>query len=348
MGHGRDCIVLNWLLAATRAGELVWFRNEDDWYVTQFAGQVICFRVQSILITDPIRPEEYVIDLHMPGLSTGFGCGTQGWYILQDVIASIEGAPGNQIDSKAFLDAHFPPVDPELEAKIPLHYRIEHDLLNRFHRRQVEWEDASEHGWYETKMGGRECLMRFRYFESLREVSAKPRMIELSVPGWNAGFFCGTYGWATCWYMFSCSRDEIIVPSESINDFFKKHSLPRPGFEPPAQYFEDVRALERLLYATIHRQIEWTEHESLWHTCQIGDQTISICSYWIASMNQIGADPYLIDFEIGNHKVRFTPGTWGFELAMQIRQEINQVDPRQWDFAWVEKFFDKHLSGDPD
>lgn len=347
MTHGRDCIVLNWLLEVTRAGELAWVRNEDDWYVTQFGGQVICFREQSILITDPIRPEQFVIDLHMPGLSTGFGCGTQGWYILQDVIAVIEGVPSHRTDWEAFLDAHLPPVDPELEAAIPSHIRIKHELLNRFHTGSLHWEDTSEHGWYETKMGERECLMRFRYFESLREVGAKPRMIELDVPGWNAGFFCGTYGWSTCWYMFSCSRDEIIAPVESIEEFFKTHSLSRPDWEPSAQYFADIRTLERLLYATINHQIEWAEHESLWHSCKIGNQTISLRSYWISSMNQIGADPYLIDFEIGDYKVRFTPGTRGFDLAMQIRQEMNQDQPRRWDFAWVEKFFDGHLFEDP-
>lgn len=346
MTYGRNCVVLHWMFEATRAGDLQWSQNEDGWYITQLADRTICFRTQMIEITDPVRPEEYLIDLHMPGLSTGFGCGSDGWYILREIIRLIEPQPpAESPDLLAFLNDHLPPVDPALEANIVNHYRAEQLLIDRLSGRIEDWLDGHEHGWYERELGGETMMMRFRYFESLREVGARPRMVELDIPGWNAGFFCGTYGFAHGWHMFSASRDETIVPVESIEDFFRNNSLDRPHYEPPPAMWQDLRILDRLLYATIHRHIEWTEQESdsLWHTCQVGGQTIELRSYWIASMNQIGADPYLIDFSFGDHHIRFTPGTEGFSLAMHIRYEMDPTGRHRQCFDQAQEFVLEHV-----
>lgn len=349
MPHFVNNVCLHWLLEATLSGELTWTKDDNDWYLCEIAGRTLCFRVQSIETIDPVRPEPFLIDLHMPGLSTGFGAGSEGWYFLQDIIHDIEGTLPKD-DTLEWLGANLPPIDPDIGATIPSHQRAHVRLLNLLLRVQG-WEDTGEHGYYETHLGDKQLLLRFRYFEALNEVSAKPRMVEIHFPGLIAGYFIGTYGWAMGWAVMSETRDEIIVPGEFAQEFLIR-TLPRAqqvtpplaaDYKYPRNYVRDVKLLERLLYATIAGQIIWTEVENLWHTCEVAGETIHLRSHWIASMNQIGADPYLIDLELPGYRARFTPGTLGWTLAVHLRYEMNRDDPYRWNFAQVEQFLEEHL-----
>ncbi len=67
-------------------------------------------------------------------------------------------------------------------------------LLEATREGSIVWRE-DDAGGYTAEVGGRRIYFRFRYFESTDQIGADPLMIELGMPGLNAGFFAGTEGY---------------------------------------------------------------------------------------------------------------------------------------------------------
>jgi hypothetical protein len=91
MRYKQVLAVLEVLLEATKSKALTWEKSVEgvsDWYCTELAGRAICFRQLYFEATNQIGADPYMFDLHMPGLNDCFACGTEGYYLMLEILGA--------------------------------------------------------------------------------------------------------------------------------------------------------------------------------------------------------------------------------------------------------------------
>ena len=106
--HQDSLAILERILAATRAGQLTWCDDVNDWRKTEIGDDdynSISYRFRYIEAPPQIGADPYMLELMMPGLNAGFFIGTEGYALLFDIhVASKGDAPDDAQYAKDFLD----------------------------------------------------------------------------------------------------------------------------------------------------------------------------------------------------------------------------------------------------
>lgn len=83
---------------------------------------------------------------------------------------------------------------------------------------KIQWTPEDGQGWRSTHIGDAEynrISYRFRYIEAWPQIGADPLLVELAMPGLNAGFAIGTEGFDL---LYRIHYEVTRRPEDSGND----------------------------------------------------------------------------------------------------------------------------------
>ena len=92
---------------------------------------------------------------------------------------------------------------------------------------KLTWVD-DVNDWRKTEIGNDDynsISYRFRYIEAPPQVGADPYMLEMMMPGLNAGFFIGTEGYAFLFDIHVASTGGDPSDAQFAKDFLDRHDL---------------------------------------------------------------------------------------------------------------------------
>ena len=92
---------------------------------------------------------------------------------------------------------------------------------------KLTWVD-DVNDWRKTEIGDDDynsISYRFRYIEAPPQVGADPYMLELMMPGLNAGFFIGTEGYALLFDIHVASKGGDPGDAQFAKDFLDRNDI---------------------------------------------------------------------------------------------------------------------------
>ncbi|MAP08511.1 MAG: hypothetical protein CMM00_06715 [Rhodopirellula sp.] len=90
---------------------------------------------------------------------------------------------------------------------------------------KLTWVD-DVNDWRKTGIGNDSSISyRFRYIEAPPQVGADPYMLEMMMPGLNAGFFIGTEGYALLFDIHVASTGGVPGDTQFAEDFLDRYDL---------------------------------------------------------------------------------------------------------------------------